>query len=231
MHQIIAKTRQDYNRIASLYAKTRNAARELEQFADFVQKGQKVLDWGCGNGRLVHLLKNKDVEYYGIDQSSEMIRVAKEEFAREVQEGWVHFECNEEGKLNFSENFFDLVFAIASVHHLPDPDTRLNFFKDIFLKLKKGGLFIMTNWNLESAWAQEKFKKDWQKIGENDYLIPWKNQEGEILVERYYHHFNFHELQELLEKVGFSIEKWYYARGVEKVVPEEGKNLVVIAKK
>lgn len=231
MHQIIAKTREDYNRIASLYAKTRNAARELEQFSDLIQKGQKILDWGCGNGRLVHLLKNRGVEYYGTDQSLEMMKVAKEEFASEVKEGWVHFECSENAEPEFSENFFDLVFAIASVHHLPDPESRLEFFKKVFYELKIDGLFVLTNWNLESAWAQEKFKKDWKKIGDNDYLIPWKNQQGEILAERYYHHFNFGELQELLEKAGFKIEKWYYARGVEKVVPEEGKNLVVIAKK
>jgi 2-polyprenyl-3-methyl-5-hydroxy-6-metoxy-1,4-benzoquinol methylase len=159
MHQIIAKTREDYNRIASLYAKTRNAARELEQFSDLIQKGQKILDWGCGNGRLVHLLKNRGVEYYGTDQSMEMIKVAKEEFASEVKEGWVHFECSENAEPEFSENFFDLVFAIASVHHLPDPESRLEFFKKVFYELKKDGLFVLTNWNLESAWAQENLKR------------------------------------------------------------------------
>lgn len=231
MVDIIAKTREDYNRIAFLYAKTRNAARELEQFESLLNEGYKVLDWGCGNGRLIYLLKGKKIEYYGIDQSREMINLAKQQFSKEVEEGWVHLICTEQEDYKFPANFFDRIFMIASFHHLPDTKSRLDLLKILYQELKEKGFLIATNWNLKSNWAQEKFEKDWKQIGENDYLIPWKSQTGEVLAERYYHHFTPEELQELFVATGFTIDEMYYARGVERVDNQQGKNLVVIVKK
>jgi SAM-dependent methyltransferase len=231
MDDIIAKTREDYNRIAELYAQTRNAARELKQFQNMVQKGQVILDWGCGNGRLVYLLQDKQVIYYGTDQSCEMIRVAGEQFKKEVDAGWAHFICTEDKEADFTENFFDIVFMIASFHHLPDEESRKKLLQRIFQELKPGGKLIMTNWNLESDWAEESLQKDWQKIDEYDYLIPWKSQAGEILVKRFYHHFTPDALQSIFVETGFKIEDSYYARGIERVDKKQGKNLVVVAYK
>jgi len=231
MTDIIAKTREDYNRIAELYALTRTEARELIQFQNFIKPQQKILDWGCGNGRLVYLVQEKKVEYFGTDQSREMIYLAKKQFEKEVKEGWCHFFCTEEKEQFFEDNFFDLVFMIASFHHLPDSESRLKVLQNVYRELKKEGNLIMTNWNLESKWAQEKFKKDWQKIGEYDYLIPWKSKEGVILAERYYHHFTPNEIKELCEKAGFFTKEIYYAKNTEQVDKDEGKNLVFIVQK
>lgn len=231
MNDIIAKTREDYNRIAPLYAATRNAPRELEQFTKFIQPGQKILDWGCGNGRLVYLLKDKEVQYIGTDQSKVMIEIAKQDFASEVKAGWVQFICTEAEESSFGKDYFDLVFMVASFHHLPDEASRKQVLEKAYQELKKGGVIILTNWNLESDWAKEKFEKDWKKISPQDVLIPWKNQEGELLVERYYHHFTPEELSNLCVNAGFKVVEHYFARGTEKTTSKEGKNLVVIAQK
>jgi 2-polyprenyl-3-methyl-5-hydroxy-6-metoxy-1,4-benzoquinol methylase len=231
MMDIVSKTREDYNCIAPLYARTRNSARELEQFAPFIKKGQKILDWGCGNGRLVYMLKDKGVEYYGIDQSFEMIRVAEKQCASEVAQGWVHFFCTENGEKNFPEKFFDRIFAVASFHHLPDKQHRLSVLTTFYHQLADDGILIMTNWNLESDWAQQKAKADWKKVAENDYFIPWKSGAGEVLVERYYHHFKPDELRDLFSEVGFKINELYYAPGLERADEKHGKNVVVIAQK
>jgi ubiquinone/menaquinone biosynthesis C-methylase UbiE len=69
-NEIIHKTREDYNRIAKYFDSTRNNVGELEIFKKFVKNGQNILDWGCGNGRLVYLLKDKKVNYFGTDQSN-----------------------------------------------------------------------------------------------------------------------------------------------------------------
>ncbi len=229
MNDIIAKTRENYNRIASLYAATRTSERELTQFADFITPNQTIFDWGCGNGRLVHLLKNQPVRYLGYDQSEEMIKIASQEFCAEITAGWVEFTHNFNAS-NYPESF-DLIFLIASFHHLPDESSRLELLQNLYSTLKIGGKIIITVWNLESDWAQTKLQKDWQKIDSQDYLIPWKDQAGQIMAERYYHHFTSQELSNLLIKTGFTILDNYYASGTAKVFATEGRNLVFIVQK
>ena len=108
---IIKKTKDDYNRIAPHFSLTRHEARELEQFTLFIAPGQRILDWGCGNGRLVYILQNKGVEYIGTDQSIGLLKQAEELFQKEIKDGWVKFVCTENNEAVFPENYFDLVFC------------------------------------------------------------------------------------------------------------------------
>ena len=80
-HVIISKTREDYNLIAKHFSNTRyDVWLELKQFEKYVKPGQKVLDWGCGNGRLLLMLREKGIKYFGLDQSDELIKIAKEKY-------------------------------------------------------------------------------------------------------------------------------------------------------
>lgn len=51
----------------------------------FQEKGQSILEAGCGYGRLIYFLNNFDAEqyYHGIDYVEELIGQAKKEFAHE----------------------------------------------------------------------------------------------------------------------------------------------------
>lgn len=241
---IIKKTRDDYNRIAPHFSATRVEARELRQFIPFIAPGQRILDWGCGNGRLVYILQNKGVEYIGTDQSAGLLEQAEELFQKEIKEGWVKFICTDptvetrfiasssqrsSKEVKFPENYFDLIFMIASFHHLPDEASRLELLQKVFKELKQDGKLIITVWNLESDWAKEKLQSGYKKMGEYDYLVPWKTKEGEVLVERYYHHFTKDELEKLMREAGFNIEEMYFESKGEKVLEKEGRNLVVVA--
>ncbi|HLD60987.1 MAG TPA: class I SAM-dependent methyltransferase [Patescibacteria group bacterium] len=229
---IIQKTRDDYNKIARHFASTRyDLWPELEQFKPFARDGQQILDWGCGNGRLLLLLKDHNFHYYGVDQSKELLKIAEKKYAPLVKKGIAKFYCTAHKEKNFAANFFDLAFMIASFHHLPDQKSRLKLLKKTFTELKLGGHLVMTVWNLESDWAKEKIKKDWKQMGDNDFLIPWKNPEGKIEAERYYHHFNEEELKGLLTEAGFTIEQMGYNDINIQKDKREGRNLVVVAKK
>ena len=226
---IIQKTRDDYNKIAGAFSGTRQHVAELVQFRPFLADGQYILDWGCGNGRLLYLLKDFDLHYFGVDQSRNLLKEAKKNPLLEFQDA--QFFCTANKEKNFDKDFFDVVFMIASFHHLPDEKTRLKLLKKIFTEMKPGATLIMTNWNLESDWAKAKLKKDWDDVGDGDYFIPWKDQYGKEIANRYYHHFEKDELTALLEKVGFKQKAMYYASGSLKVNKKEGKNLVTLATK
>lgn len=228
---IIHKTREDYNRIAKYFDSTRNNAGELEIFNKFIKNGQNILDWGCGNGRLIFLLKNKKVNYFGTDQSNELLKIAKKNHKKEVKEGRVKFFSTASRKKSFSKDFFDLVFMIASFHHLPDRRSRLKLLVDVYKQLKFGGKLIITVWNLESDWAKNKIDTSWKQIGENDFLVPWSNPQGEVLAQRYYHHFPKEELSELLKEAGFKIKKLDYSERTSWTDKKGGRNLVAIAQK
>ena len=228
---IIHKTRQDYNLIAPRFSGTRfDLWEELKPFKKLVKDGQNILDWGCGNGRLLFLFKDKKIKYFGLDQSEGLLDIAKEKWANEIKSGQVKFFHTATRAKNFDKDFFDLAFLIASFHHLPDEKTRLALLNKIYKELKPEGKIVMTVWNLESDWAQSKLKKDWKKMGDNDYIIPWKTQQGEIMSERYYHHFSKPELKNLLLKAGFKNLKFSYDSSA-KFTDKTGRNLVVIATK
>lgn len=229
---IIHKIREDYNRIAGLFSGTRyDLWEELKQFEKFVKDGQNILDWGCGNGRLLFLFKDKDIKYFGLDQSDELLKIAEKKWEAEISSGKVNFFLTAEQEKKFADNFFDLAFLIASFHHLPDEETRLYLLNKIYKELKPQGKIIMTVWNLESDWAKSKLQKDWKKVGDNDYIIPWKNNKGEILTERYYHHFTSDELKNLLEKAGFKKIDFFYDDIKNNTDGRGGRNLITIAEK
>jgi SAM-dependent methyltransferase len=226
---IVQKTRDDYNAIAAAFSDTRQHAGELTQFRPFLANGQYILDWGCGNGRLLYLLKDHDVHYSGVDQSQGLLKEAKKNPLIEFQDA--KFFCTAHKDKKFEANYFDLVFMIASFHHLPDDKSRLKLLKKILKEMKPGAHLIMTNWNLESDWAATKLKKDWKKLAPNDYLIPWKSKDGTVVVERYYHHFTPEALETLVKKAGFEIVKICYSSGAGETKKKDGKNLVCIATK
>ena len=231
MLNIIQKTKDDYNKIAKHFAATRSRPwPEFSEFIAFLHSGQRILDWGCGSGRLLGSLP-KDISYFGIDQSIELIKVARALYAPEIKKGTAHFFCTARGEKKFSQEFFDIVFMIASFFHLPDENSRRALLAKTYRELKAGGRLIMLVWNLDSAWAQEaKAKKGWEKIGPNDFLIPWRNPKGKIEAMRYYHHFSEQELGALVKDAGFSIQKIAYSQGTWRD-DKGGRNLIVIATK
>ncbi|MFA6547775.1 MAG: class I SAM-dependent methyltransferase [Candidatus Magasanikbacteria bacterium] len=229
---IIHKTREDYNRIAERFSGTRfDLWDELKQFKKLIKDGQNILDWGCGNGRLLFLLKDKKIQYFGLDQSGELLKIARKKWSVDIESGKVNFFSTATRDKKFTDNFFDLVFMIASFHHLPDEKTRLDLLKKVYKEMKSGGQIIITVWNLESDWAQSKLKKDWQKIGDNDFMVPWKNNDGKIVSERYYHHFSKEELNSLLQKTGFKKINLFYDDEQNTKDDKSARNLIVTAKK
>jgi SAM-dependent methyltransferase len=236
--KILNKVRADYSRIAPDFSRTRQKYwEEMRGFAKRLGPGDRVLDLGCGNGRLYEVLKELSIDYLGVDNSPELIEFARKKWGENEKR---KFLVGEATNLDWREGGkYNAVFMVAALHHIPGKEMRKRVFQNAAEILEPGGFFIMTNWNLfEGKYPGYILRNILRKIvgkGELDFmdaLIPWKNAEtGEVMAQRYVHAFTLRELRRLVKEAGFGIVENFYSAGGEKVHFWNGKNIVTIAKK
>ena len=232
VHSTITKTKDAYNRIAPYFAATRKRLwPEFDQFRPYLRDGQRILDWGCGSGRMLMFLNRWKGEYYGLDISTELLAMARRNAQEWQPECAVHFLCTASRQPSFKANYFDLQFLIASFHHLPTAKTRLALLKKLYSWCKPGGHICITVWNLDTTWAKETgVKKGWENPSERDFLIPWRDQQGQEMCKRYYHAFTTEELSGLVSQAGFMVES--VGHGEKQWSDDKGgRNLLLIGKK
>lgn len=218
---LMQKTRKDYDAIAGDFDRTRAYCWEgLEQFAKYADDGDRILDFGCGNGRLFSLFRQKNISYIGVDQSGGLIDRAREKFAGDEHAGKAEFVRLEGRGLPFLDASFDCAFAIASLHHIPSVLERERVLAEFRRVLKPGGRAVITAWNLWQKKYRGLIVKYTVKklIGGSpldffDIFVPWKTGERETVAERYYHCFTMRELKKLMEREGFRIEEAGYFGG------------------
>ncbi|MEI0493037.1 class I SAM-dependent methyltransferase [Brachyspira intermedia] len=98
----------------------------------------KLLDIGSGTGYLINMLKDKEMtEFYGLDLSEEMIKIAESKNIKNAQ-----FILGSANKLPFDDDTFDIVTCIQSFHHYPYPNEAM---REAYRVLKKGGLYILSD--------------------------------------------------------------------------------------
>ncbi|KKQ28215.1 MAG: hypothetical protein US42_C0001G0066 [Candidatus Magasanikbacteria bacterium GW2011_GWC2_37_14] len=222
---LVQLNKDTYNKIARLFAETRKFIwDDLKPLKKYTKDGFKVLDLGCGSGRLYHLFQDfQGLEYIGLDQSEEQIKIAKEKFPN------IDFRIGEMTTLPFKDNEFDVVYCIATFHHLPDEKSRIKSLQEMRRVVKSGSYILMTNWNMYSKSAQKLIEKGkFKEISAGDYLVTWRNSQREILGERYYHGFSLEELANLFKKTGLQLVDQYYTTKGGNGTKDDPGNIVSI---
>jgi len=233
IQSILNENRRGYNQIAEKFSQTRRFPwSEFKHFEPYVKPSFKILDVGCGSGRLYNFLANKKITYQGLDSSKKLIKIASSTYPQ------ASFQIGDINALPFDNNSFDLVFCIATLHHIPGQELRNKAVSEMARALKPGGYLLMTNWNLLSGkmWptlARFTLKKiigssqlDWMDIQK-----PWKDNYGVVETSRYLHAFIKSSLKKLLQKHGFAAINQYYTARELKTGLLSGYNLVTTTKK
>lgn len=96
------------------------------------QKGESILDIGCGTGDLANELHRYGVKVIGIDQSTNMVNEACKKYPH------IKFIVEDVLKMPFT-NEFDAVFSNATLHWVKEPFQALS---RIYNSLKRGGRFV-----------------------------------------------------------------------------------------
>jgi len=231
--KLISKTRDDYNLIADQFASTRRF-----NWGDFanalstipLHKGAKVLDLGCGNGRVYELLKDNDIKYFGLDISNDLVRHAR----NNVPSG--QFVVCDLLNTPYQDNEFDLVLCVATLHHIPSKEARRRAVAEIYRITKTGGYVLVTTWYF---WNEIKYFKEIVKtyfrifsrkseLDPGDFLLNWKAGSGKSITTRYFHAWRKTELLNVLKKIGFNeVSASFYLKRGQKI----GSNLIAIARK
>jgi len=108
----------------------------LDFFKPFI-KG-KVLDFGCGNGDFTHMVSKYCDPIYGIDCSSIAIDKAKKAYPE------INFQTQgEEGRVPYTDGFFDAIFMVDVLEHILDTETLLEELNRVLKP--KGHLLITTS--------------------------------------------------------------------------------------
>jgi ubiquinone/menaquinone biosynthesis C-methylase UbiE len=201
---LIKKTKADYDKISQSFSESRAQLwPELKELKKYVKKSERVLDLGCGNGRLLELFRNENIKYIGVDSSENLIKEAQKKYSE-------RFKVVDILNLPFDDNYFDSVWSIAVLHHIPSKELRLKVLKEIKRVLKRNGKVIITCWNLyQLRYLRILLKSTIRKIlglsrlDFKDAFLSWQNTG----VQRYYHAFTKRELKKLFQKAGFKVEK------------------------
>lgn len=101
--------------------------------------GNRLLDVGCGDGRLGYLTKNKYRKIYGVDISKTALKIAK-------KRGMITKKVNlNQEKLPYPDRYFDAVTCSDVIEHVLYP---INLIKEISRVLRDSGILVISTPNI-----------------------------------------------------------------------------------
>jgi ubiquinone/menaquinone biosynthesis C-methylase UbiE len=111
----------DYRKIAETYNKRYaanylvNIEKELKNLIS-TNNYKSILEAGCGTGRWIGSLEEKERRIFGLDYSFDMMKIpkAKKSHLNLINADAVH--------IPFKDNIFDLIFCVNAIHHFPDKE-------------------------------------------------------------------------------------------------------------
>jgi tRNA (uracil-5-)-methyltransferase TRM9 len=194
--KIYEEIKESYEKGAECFSQTRqNFWSDLLFLKKYIKQNAKILDFGCGNGRLINLIGENKVAYLGVDICQKLIRIARSQYPKHK------FKL-----IKISSNFkfarkesYDLIFCIGVFHHFPKDKKRRLILKKLKNSLKSGGILVVTVWNLN----QKKYKKYFKNSQAGK--IPFRDNKGETVFKRYCYRWKLRELKKFITDTGLKI--------------------------
>jgi len=176
-----------------------------------IEKGERVLDAGCGTGNLAIKMKKKGAEVVGLDYCKEALEMFRK---KDPNAKLVLTDLTK--KIPFPDNYFDKIACNNVLYTIPR-DKQLATLKEFHRVLKPGGKIVLANikkgWNpfkiytegVKKNFKQEGISRTFYKI--TRMVVPtirilYYNRF--IQKESEYYLFEFDEQKEKLQQAGFS---------------------------
>lgn len=118
---------------------------QVDLFSQYVDIESSILDIGCGYGRTLHELNQRDYKLlYGIDFSSQMIEKGKELYPS------LNISVHDGKELPFSAKSFDSVILFAVLTCIIENDDQINLLHEIKRVLKPEGILYINDFLLNT---------------------------------------------------------------------------------
>jgi len=156
------------------------------------QKGDRIIDLGCGVGTMMTLLSDCGATMIGIDYSTDSLSIAKECFQQEVHEGIFRGICSDGRAIGIQNDSIDGIMAVDFTEHLDD-GFLIPTIAEVYRILKPNGRFVIYTPSITHIFEQLKKR--------NIILKEDKSHIGLRTMKQYC---------DILEQTGFKIEKQYF---------------------
>ena len=225
VNRLLDLNRQFYMEFAAGFSATRAAPWPgFTRLLPYLPDGCRVLDLGCGNGRLAHFLnqERRGITYLGLDFSPHLLALAQEATAHLlhvtadfrvvniVNPGWAE---------EVQGQRFDAVLALAVLQHIPSFDLRLDVVRRAAALLPPGGVLALSNWQFTTVARLRQKIVPWSSVSideseleEGDYLLDW--QRGGVGY-RYCHLLDEAEVADLAAAARLELVQTFRADGRE----------------
>lgn len=200
---------------------------------EYLQQDYKILDIGCGFGKVSLQLATLGYSVTGIDLNPEAIKFSKTGvktlYSGDNRVREAEFQVANASKLPFSDESFEFAIMQAFLTSVPTHE-RKKIIKEAYRILKQAGYLYLVdftqNWHLKLY--RDRYLKDFLITREEGSFLALDPETGE--VEYVAHHFSEKELVCLLVNCGFEID--YFK--IEELKTRSGNKIngfVIVAKK
>ena len=228
--RLLQLNRDFYAAVAAPFHETRKAwspgkARLLTMLPHVGDRPLRVLDVGCGNGRLARMLDSlaRPIIYTGVDGDAALLA-----FADEHTRALAHLSCNfvqadladpAWAQSAGIDRDYDVTLCLATLQHLPGEELRAATIAALTRLTAPDGLVILSGWQfLDSprlaakvlAWPT--VDVDPAAVDPGDALLPWQQ---DVYAVRYVHQIDAAEMARLAAHAGLTVTTSFRADGKE----------------
>jgi tRNA (uracil-5-)-methyltransferase TRM9 len=225
IERLLTLNREFYAAFAQPFAASRSPSDPaLTCILPHIPQHARVLDLGCGNGRLALLLgrERPGTTYLGIDAVPELVQAARTQ-AETLTTISAEFRVADITRLGWSAGLcdrpFDRIAILAILHHIPTFGLRLKVLRESASLLASDGRLILSTWQFLDNERMRRKVVDWadasiaeEALEPGDYLLNWK-REGQGL--RYCHLVDEVEVERLAAESDLRVHETFRAGGRE----------------
>lgn len=221
--RMIALNRQFYAEFARSFSETRPAERaNVTPLLPYLPDGTRVLDIGCGNGRIAERLDimHRRLDYVGVDFTPALLAAARARSYRSLRAEFREADVTQSGweAAVRDQAPFGAVLMTAVLHHMPGRPLRLSLLCAVRGLVAPGGVLIMSNWQFDRVERLRRKIAPWSVVGvdpaamdEGDALVDWRR--GGAVGYRYCHLLAPTEIRQLADESGFRVADQFTADG------------------
>lgn len=164
----------------------------------------RVLDLGCGDGRITKELLKAGYEAIGVDYSADML----------AQAGEGPYVQGDMRELDVSEQFDSVISIFTSFGYFDDREDDKRVVANVYRALKPGGVFVL----------------DLTPTKSDDEFVTIKHEDGDTVIEGRYRQYSENAARSLLKEAGFN-EPNVYWRYSTQILAQEPKRMILVAQK